>query len=181
VTQADTVPVAVDDVVAARLAAWRAPAAAAGVALVRESPSGPGPPEPGVDRIVRTMPGVLDQVLDALLDNAVKFAHGTRVAVRVVHRDGQVEIHVADDGPGLPDADRVRATERFWRSRAHRKEPGTGLGLAIVAVLVEASGGTLELLPVEPHGLDVRLRLPTSAADGASLPASRVGQRFTSR
>jgi hypothetical protein len=90
-------------------------------------------------------------------------------------------VEVADDGPGLPDAERVRATQRFWRSPEHQNIDGTGLGLTIAHALAEASGGRLELLPVEPHGLCVRLVLPAPAGGGqragqdAAAPLPRDG------
>lgn len=105
----------------------------------------------------------LDQALDALIDNALKFAGpGARVDVSAHLEEGGVAIHVVDSGPGLSEAQRVRATERFWRAPGAHNVDGSGLGLPIVAVLVEASGGRFNLLPAVPHGLDARLWLPTT-------------------
>ena len=70
----------------------------------------------------------------------------------------------ATPGPGLTEEQLRLATERFWRAPDAQNIDGSGLGLPIVAVLVEASGGRLDLLPAEPHGLHARLWLP--AADG---------------
>ncbi len=105
----------------------------------------------------------LDQALDALIDNALKFAGpGSRVDVSVHREDGGVAVHVVDDGPGLSEDQRARATERFWRAPSAQNADGSGLGLPIVAVLVEASGGQFQLLPATPHGLDARLWLPAA-------------------
>ncbi|HEX2418514.1 MAG TPA: HAMP domain-containing sensor histidine kinase [Micromonosporaceae bacterium] len=112
---------------------------------------------------VTTLSTALDQVLDALIDNALKFAGpGARVDVSVHPERGGVVVHVVDDGPGLSEEQRQRATERFWRAPDAQNMDGSGLGLPIVAVLVEASGGQLDLLPAAPRGLDVRLWLPAA-------------------
>jgi signal transduction histidine kinase len=108
----------------------------------------------------------LDQALDALIDNAVKFSAldvdggGATVTVRVAADDGGVAVHVTDTGPGLTAEHRELATDRFWRAPDAQNIDGSGLGLPIVAVLVEASGGRLDLLPAEPQGLHARLWLP---------------------
>jgi signal transduction histidine kinase len=117
---------------------------------------------------VRAVPTAVGQALDALIDNALKFAgSGAAVTVEVAPGKEIVELHVVDDGPGLDGADRVRATERFWRAAHAQNVEGSGLGLPIATVLVRASGGQLDLLPVQPRGLDARVRFP---AVGAQLP-----------
>jgi signal transduction histidine kinase len=150
------------DVAWARVVAWQPVAAKHGVTLryVR-------PPRPVPARAVAT---ALDQALDALIDNAVKFsANGgaaerterPTVTVRVAADDGGAAVHVTDTGPGLTAEQRVLATDRFWRAPDTQNVDGSGLGLPIVAVLVEASGGRLDLLPGKPRGLHVRLWLPS--------------------
>jgi signal transduction histidine kinase len=67
---------------------------------------------------------------------------------------------VIDDGPGLTDDQRRQATERFWRAPTDQNTAGSGLGLPIVAVLVETSGGRLELRSAEPHGLEATVLFP---------------------
>lgn len=170
-TRADTVPVDVAAVVTERVAA--APPARLVTPVPTSAAGGPA---------VRALPGVLDQVLDAVLDNAVKFGAGAPVEVRVRTVDGVVGIEVTDHGPGLPDQERPHATERFWRSRRDQTVPGTGLGLAIAAALLEASGGELALAAAEPHGLRVTLRLPTCSArgSGAAPPGAAAPGRSRS-
>ena len=72
---------------------------------------------------------------------------------------GYAELHVMDEGPGMTDAQRARAFDRFWRDGTHQ---GTGLGLSIAQRLVAADGGELELRAARAGGLDavVRLRIP---------------------
>jgi signal transduction histidine kinase len=127
---------------------------------------------------VRTAPvsaveTAVDQALDALIDNALKFAGtGATVLVDVRVSGSTVDIHVVDDGPGLSDEDRRQAAERFWRARDAQNIDGAGLGLAIAVALVEASGGQLQLLPAHPRGLDAHLSF--SVARTAIAPATTL-------
>ena len=114
--------------------------------------------------------GALDQVLDAVLHNALRFAPGGTVAVAVEPvDDGVVELRVVDDGPGLTAEECAAATRRFWRGADQQNVPGSGLGLAIARTLVERAGGTLTVVPAVPHGLCVAIRLPRLAA---TVPSS---------
>ncbi|WP_017585404.1 sensor histidine kinase [Nocardiopsis ganjiahuensis] len=112
---------------------------------------------------VRCVEGTLDQALDALIDNALKFGgEGVRIFVRVEEpvRDenggGHLDVHVVDDGPGLPEHQLDQATRPFWRDGGG---DGSGLGLSIVVTLLELQGAELSLTPREPSGIDARLRL----------------------
>ncbi len=131
-----------------RVEAWRPAYEQAATPLDLSAPEA-GP-------VVRLIPDVLDQVLDALLDNALKFAPGTPVRVEV----GDGAITVTDQGPGLSDDDLAHVGERFWRSRSHQNVAGTGLGMAIAVALVAACGGTLRLERAEPRGLRAIVELP---------------------
>jgi signal transduction histidine kinase len=102
---------------------------------------------------------LIQQAVANLLDNAVKFspAGGT---VQLAARGGaEISIMVADQGPGIPPADRARATERFFRGEAARNTPGSGLGLALVQAVAQLHGGQLVLDDARP-GLLARLVLP---------------------
>lgn len=105
------------------------------------------------------VPGALDQVLDNLLDNAIEASPaGSCVSLAAQPEGPLVEIHVADEGAGMSEADRARAFDRFWR-RQPGSTGGSGLGLAIVAQLVGSSGGSVELIERHPRGLDAVVRL----------------------
>ncbi|HEV2634481.1 MAG TPA: HAMP domain-containing sensor histidine kinase [Actinocrinis sp.] len=107
------------------------------------------------------LPGTLDQVLDILLDNAIKHSpNDATICVSVHATDYDIEVHVVDQGPGMTLDDRLRATGRRWTG-THRDTGGSGLGLCIADMLVGASGGRLELLAApEGHGLDAAIHLP---------------------
>ncbi|MFK0251028.1 sensor histidine kinase [Amycolatopsis azurea] len=155
----ELVPVGIDEVVGARVADWTVVGAARDISLVA---SGLG----GGLRVLTPARG-LEVVLDALLDNALKFTEpGTEVRVTVVVVEGKVEIAVRDHGPGLRDDELDRAADRFWRSTAHQNVPGSGLGLAIVTEIMVRSDGSLRLGSPEGGGLEVTVTLPV--ADGAS-------------
>ena len=57
---------------------------------------------------------------------------------------------MADQGPGIPEADRLRATERFFRGEIARNTPGSGLGLALVQAVAQLHGGSLRLADAAP-------------------------------
>jgi len=109
------------------------------------------PPDPLPARFVATG---LDQALDALIDNALKFTPaGGRVEVTAAALDGGVLISVRDSGPGLTPDQLAQATERFWRAPDAQNVDGAGLGLSIVTVLIEASGGRFTLETADGGGL----------------------------
>ena len=105
----------------------------------------------------------LRQVIDNLLANArTHTPSGTAVRVAVARTASQVEISVADDGPGIPPPDRARVFERFWRADPGRgrSKGGAGLGLSIVASLVEAHGGSIDIGGETGNGTTFTVRLP---------------------
>lgn len=119
--------------------------------------------------------GRLAQVLTNLLDNAVKYtpAGGTiSVGARLVPETGiteatgrAIELTVADTGIGIPEQDRPRVFERFYRvDKARSRElGGTGLGLAIVKHIVEGHGGQVWAEANRPQGSRFVVRLPVGS------------------
>jgi signal transduction histidine kinase len=104
----------------------------------------------------------LQQVIGNLLANArTHTPAGTRVTVRLAVADGDAELTVADDGPGVPDTLQGEVFERFARADPGRSRAGggTGLGLAIVRAVVAAHGGTITLTS-RPGATVFRARLP---------------------
>ena len=151
--------------------------AAARQATLRLDPPTPGTVWIHADR------GRIRQVLMNLLDNAIKYGQPTGGAVRVIIREAkrqQVEITVADDGPGIAKAHQPRIFERFYRvdkSRARSGADGptgTGLGLSISKHIVEAHKSTITVRSEGGHGTAMRFRLPRAAAAGPSRPATAL-------
>ncbi|HZW15869.1 MAG TPA: HAMP domain-containing sensor histidine kinase [Brevundimonas sp.] len=89
----------------------------------------------------------LAQALANVIDNAIKYTPvGGAVMLRARRRSsGEIEFSVTDTGPGVPEGDRERVTQRFVRLDNSRSEPGSGLGLSLVAAVLEAHGGRVQL------------------------------------
>ena len=112
----------------------------------------------------------LVQILTNLLDNAVKYTPvggtitvGARLASALT--DSMIDLSVADTGIGIPEPDRPRVFERFYRvDKARSRElGGTGLGLAIVKHLVGGLRGQVWVETIHPHGSRFVVRLPVSS------------------
>ena len=113
---------------------------------------------------------LVQQAVANLVDNAVKFSPpGGTVRLQAAITPAGVEVGVADQGPGIPAADRPRAADRFFRGEAARSTPGAGLGLALVQAVAQLHLGTLRLGDVGP-GLLAILTLPVpEEASGAAM------------
>jgi len=119
----------------------------------------------------------LVQVLTNLLDNAIKYTpEGGTIGIAVglaalpAGDPAQVELSVTDTGIGIPEADRPRVFERFYRvDKARSREMGgTGLGLSIVRHIVEGHAGKIWVEGVQPTGSRFVLRLPIAESEGLS-------------
>ncbi len=99
----------------------------------------------------------LAEIVGALAENAVKWTHSMVRVSAMACPDG-VRIVVADDGPGIPEADRSRLLTRG--ARLDEAVPGHGLGLAIAADRIAAYGGRFDLAQAEGSGLVVTVVLP---------------------
>jgi signal transduction histidine kinase len=110
------------------------------------------------------------QALGNLLDNALEHSsEGARVTVRAAagEASGEVEMSVADEGPGIREEDLPHLFDRFWQGgRATR---GTGLGLAIVKGIAEAHGGRVAVASRPGQGSTFRILLPAAVAAAGEL------------
>jgi signal transduction histidine kinase len=112
--------------------------------------------EPGL--MIRMDAQDIEEVLGNLLDNALKWCRST-MALTAAKVPGGVEVLIEDDGPGIPEADRVEAMKSG--ARLDTSKPGTGLGLAIAGDLLQAYGATLALEDsARLGGLAARITLP---------------------
>ncbi len=103
--------------------------------------------------------GDLTEILGNLIENAARFAQSA-VTVAAHRKDAGVAISIADDGPGIADADKASALSRGVQLDA--SDNGSGLGLAIVSDIVEAYGGRMTMADARP-GLEVEIFLPRPA------------------
>lgn len=118
---------------------------------------------------------LIGQALANLLDNAIKYGKpqedGSKGRVDLSLSKTQDAVHfvIADCGPGIPEADRVRVLERFVRLDQSRSKPGFGLGLSLAAGVARLHGGTITLEDNQP-GLRVTISIPVPISASASAP-----------
>ena len=155
----DAVDLDLDRLVRDRVDAWLPAFARAHRALRIETGPTPGPVE------IRAHAGGVGQALDAVIDNALRHGAGA-VTITLSRRAVDVEVVVADDGPGLPPTVAATVFDRHVSQSG-----GTGVGLALARTLAAADGGRIDVLPGAPTRF--RLRLPLAVA--ASDPGARSG------
>jgi len=117
--------------------------------------------------VVTGDPDGLRRLLRNLIDNALRYAK-SRVEVAAHREDSEAVLTVSDDGPGIPEADRERAFDRFVRlddarSRDETQAGGAGLGLAIVRAIARTHDGSAYLEDSTP-GLRAVVRIPVQNA-----------------
>ena len=140
----------------------------------------PAAREAGLQLVVAGDPGPVTAIADAerlaqvvanLIENALKYAASTvEVATRTAAA-GEVEIGVADDGPGIDPEDLPRVFERLYTSRRQPgRKVGTGLGLAIVRELVSAMGGRVGVGRTPAGGTRFVVTLAAAPAEATRDP-----------
>jgi two-component system phosphate regulon sensor histidine kinase PhoR len=126
----------------------------------------------GAAVVAQVDPVAIEQVIDNLLTNAIKFARDAGTVTLSVDIDGaDAVLQVADDGIGLSAEDQRQVFDRFFRARnsTDLAIPGMGLGLAIVRAFVQAHQGTVELASTLGEGTTVTVRLPLRAAGSPTI------------
>ncbi len=106
---------------------------------------------------------MIQQAIANLVDNAVKFSPDGGTVRLTASVSAMVLMTVEDQGPGIPLADREKATDRFYRGETARSTPGSGLGLSLVLAVAHLHGGKLRLEDNRP-GLRAMLALPLPEA-----------------
>jgi signal transduction histidine kinase len=117
------------------------------------------------DFLVRGTPIVFRELIDNLLDNALKYAPDGSIDVdlRISADEATIQFDVADRGPGIPDREKLVVLERFRRGSTGAHVAGTGLGLNIARSAASAAGGDLSLLDRPGGGLIARVTLPRAS------------------
>ena len=113
--------------------------------------------------------GRIEQVMLNILSNAVKYKpDGGHIRVTAGDAGDTVWMEVADDGIGIPEKERGRIFERFYRvdKARSRESGGTGLGLSIATEIVQRHNGSLSLVDRAGPGTTVRLELPVMQSEG---------------
>jgi len=104
----------------------------------------------------------MQQILSNLVANAVRYApERTTITLGASAGDGRLRLTVSDEGQTIPEPERARLFDKFYRRPAHRDEPGgSGLGLAIAKTLAELHGGTVLVEDHAPTGNTFVVDLP---------------------
>jgi signal transduction histidine kinase len=142
----------------------------------------------GLALYVETAPAVLrgnrelvSQALANLVENAIKYGKLSQTApdaappsilIKACREGDLVLLSVTDHGPGIPEADRKRATERFVRLEASRTQPGSGLGLSLASAVAKLHRGELRLDDAAP-GLRATLAFPALSGEGLGEQSSQ--------
>lgn len=106
---------------------------------------------------------LIEQVLLNLLDNAFKFSPpDSPIELSAEQKDGVVRLAVADRGPGIPEAERARIFEKFYRLPKNGSVTGIGLGLSICKGIIEAHGGQIWAEGREGGGTCITFTLPAT-------------------
>jgi signal transduction histidine kinase len=128
---------------------------------------------------------LISQALANLVENAIKYgapvpaaqplgadavAAAKEILIEARRAGGQVLLSVTDRGPGIPEADRKHAVERFVRLETSRTQPGSGLGLSLASAVATLHGGELRLGDAHP-GLSATLAIPALAGVSERLAA----------
>ena len=123
-------------------------------------------------------PVLIEQVIANILDNAAKYSEPHTAITISGHGDKKtVVLTVADEGPGIPLADRDKVFDMFYRVRAgDGQKAGTGLGLAICRGILEAHRGSIAVEPARPDGTGTRIVIALPAAPTDAPDCARNGR-----
>ena len=103
----------------------------------------------------------MKQVLTNLIDNSLTFSdEGCIIQVEAKRHDAMLEISVADNGWGIPEADVPHLTERFYRGRHGDRIKGTGLGLALCHEVLKMHGGSMKIASTLGSGTKITMSIP---------------------
>ena len=108
---------------------------------------------------------LVQMAVNNLLENAVKYTPANEtVTVSVEEKNGHAMLTVADNGPGIPDGEKTKIFNKFYRigSEVTRKAKGTGLGLYLTLKIVKQHKGKIVVKDNEPHGAVFELSFPLS-------------------
>jgi two-component system, OmpR family, sensor histidine kinase KdpD len=111
-------------------------------------------------------PVMLEQIFFNLLENAVRYSPaGSPVIIVADVEEEWLAVSVRDLGPGIPEEERSRAFERFFRGSASAGQDGSGLGLSIAHGFAQAFGGSIAIGGDSDGGAIVTVRLPLEKQD----------------
>ncbi len=115
---------------------------------------------------VRVDSALLRLAIRQLIDNAIKYSPpGSPIEISAIREGGQILFRIRDYGPGIPESERRRIFERFYRAPvAKQSVPGAGLGLTIAENIAEAHGGAIRVISPDGPGALFLIALPFANA-----------------
>jgi two-component system, OmpR family, sensor kinase len=134
-------------------------------------------PEEARQLLVYGDASLLSQLFSNLLSNAVKYSpNGGLIAVHASLDGEQIAVVIEDHGIGIPESDRHRIFERYYRGSNTSGIAGSGVGLSLVSTIIELHKGSIELDSREFEGTRFVVRLPVVAAAPASARMNPVAE-----
>ncbi|HTV56069.1 MAG TPA: ATP-binding protein, partial [Terriglobia bacterium] len=123
--------------------------------------------QPGSPVTVFCDAALIRLLLRQLIDNALKYSPpSSAVEITVASTEQKAIVYIADQGPGIPDAEKSRIFERFYRLKGdHQGIPGSGMGLTIARYIADAHGGTLSASDRPGGGSVFCLSLPVTSQE----------------
>lgn len=122
------------------------------------------------DLFGRVDPQIFAQVIFNLMDNAIKYSGQAGVVVlALAPGEGGVELRVTDHGIGIPDREKSKIFEAFYRASDRRvsEQRGSGIGLSVTKELLEKCGASIQVADAAPQGTTFTVILPTTEDDEA--------------
>src|ERR1017187_3128631 len=127
--------------------------------------------------LVRGDASLLSQLFSNLVSNAVKYSPDSGLIRVIAAREGtQIAVVIEDRGIGIPEADRERVFERYYRGSNTSGIGGSGVGLSLVKTMVDLHKGTIALDPREGEGSRFTIRFPISDADAQRVRNDAAGE-----
>jgi signal transduction histidine kinase len=121
--------------------------------------------------------GLLGQLFSNLLSNAVKYSpDGAVIEVAAAQEDAEVVVSIRDHGIGIPETDRERVFERYFRGSNTSGIGGSGVGLSLVRSIVDLHKGSIQLESTEGRGSRFTLRLPAASLERLETCTSTEGE-----
>lgn len=118
---------------------------------------------------------LIEQVLVNLIENALRYTPAnTPIEIRATATKRSTTLEVADRGPGVPESERRRIFDKFYRSDPRRADGGVGLGLTISNAIVHAHGGELWVEEREGGGASFRFTLPHEGGETTNRPLPEI-------
>jgi two-component system OmpR family sensor kinase len=127
-----------------------------------------------VDAVVIADRTEIYEAIGNVVDNALKYAPGSPIAIRVRPAGTMVQIDVEDRGPGVAEGDRASIFDRFYRGEKRGEIEGSGLGLAIAKRAIERAGGSLALVQTSAEGTTFRFLLRADRMNVRAPQPARV-------